>query len=173
MPSRWVYLPAMGDPLGVLAGVINSVHLASRQCRINAHMSLTPGSHVDRYEILELIGLGEVYRAKDTKLLRGRLDGDLTRQLGILCSIDLSHAALTKEFEDLVAVQMAAGREIHIDIRATLAWTSCFPSARPAGRRAPLDERGVPCDQSCHWPDTRTETAGKNLVIACPATAAS
>jgi len=36
-------------------------------------MSLTPGTTLDHYEILELIGkggMGEVYRAKDTRLPR-------------------------------------------------------------------------------------------------------
>src|SRR5438034_8592449 len=36
-------------------------------------MSLTPGTRLDRYEVIELIGkggMGEVYRAQDTKLPR-------------------------------------------------------------------------------------------------------
>ena len=84
-------------------------------------MNLTPGSHLDRYEILELFGkggMGEVYRAKDTKLPREVAIKSSAQQLGVLGA---THLAQADEFQDLVAIHMAAGGEAHMGIYSTLA----------------------------------------------------
>ena len=80
-------------------------------------MSLAPGARIGHYEILHLLGaggMGEVYRARDTKLHRDvalkvlpqdiRIDPDRTmrfkREAQVLASLNHPHIGAIYGFED-------------------------------------------------------------------------
>ena len=91
-------------------------------------MALEAGSRLGPYEILAPIGaggMGEVFKARDTRLDRivaikvskeqfsERFERDIALQLAVPCAIHLAHSARSKRCDDFIGPQASPSRKSH------------------------------------------------------------